>query len=534
MPHAPFAARVTNFLRDANNGLDSPAPLGVDSELNALMNVVNQLCLRQRAVTNADGTLTNVAAATAQALAGTQDITATASQTAFLTTVTWSAAFTALNVFVYVNSVKLPTASVLGVADNGGFLEVTLAAQTVGTIITIAAFESGAGLLTRLQTVSVSDGASLIAIYDAGGYFVAVTVEAALQEEALARTTLATAVGNTADLIRRTGTVAFTANQSMGGFRLTNVGDGVGAQDAVTMNQFAAYTSVWNALQTYFLRLDGTTPMAAPLPMGANKITGLAAGTVATDAVNYSQLITYLPLAGGTMTGPINMGAQQITNLAAGVAATDAVNLSQAQGLAASFSSLSAYQAAGTNSFVVPAGLTKIRVEVFGGGGGGGLRTTSGGGGGGYATAVLTVTGGETLTVDVGAGGASGGAPTAGGLSKISRVATALVTSNGGNPGDAVGIANGGTVAFDGSVAGFGINGGYGQHGDYIDHASGRWFAGLGGDCPRGGAGGIGYSTSDGSSGGTYTNGVAPGGGGGCGDSGGAGSGAAGAILIWY
>ncbi len=249
MAFPPYPARVTNFLRDANAGLESPSPLGVDSELNALINVINQLVLKQRGFTNSDGTLKNFSTATAQALAGTEDFTATAAQTVFLTAIAWSAAFTAENVFVFIAGAKLATSAV-AVADSGGFLEVTIAAQSVGTVVTIAAFESGAGLLSRLQTVSVSDGASLVAINDAGGLYVAVTVEAALQEVMTDLNTLETAVGTTADLIRRTGTVAFTANQSLGGFRLTNVADGVGSQDAVTMAQFAAYTTVWAAIKS--------------------------------------------------------------------------------------------------------------------------------------------------------------------------------------------------------------------------------------------------------------------------------------------
>lgn len=44
--------------------------------------------------------------------------------------------------------------------------------------------------------------------------------------------------------------------------------------------------------------------------MNSQKITGLAAGTVAGDALRYEQLVgVYLPLAGGTMAGAIAHGA---------------------------------------------------------------------------------------------------------------------------------------------------------------------------------------------------------------------------------
>jgi len=529
MAFPPYAARTTNFLRDANNGLESPTPLGVDSELNGVMNVVNQLVLKQRSFTNADGTLKTFATATAQALAGSQNFVATAAQTTFTTTIAWSAAFTTLNVWAFTGAFS--RIAVVSVANSGGFLQVVLAAQSVSTAVQIAAFESGAGLLSRLQTISVSDGASLVAINDAGFYFTAVTVEAALQEEALARVTLATAVGTTADLIRRTGTVAFTANQSMGGFRLTNVGDGVGAQDAVTMAQFAAYTAVWNALDSYFLRLDGTTPMGANLAMGANRITGLAAGSAATDAVNKTQLDAKLSLAGGAMTGPIAMGTQLITGLAPGVSGTDAINLTQAQSLVASFATLTAYQSAGTNSFAVPAGITKIKVEVFGGGGGGGSGA-SGGGGGAFALATLAVTPGESLIIVTGIGGTGGAVPLAGGFSSVARGATTLVSAGGGAAGSAAAGSAGGDPTFDAAVTGFGISGGRGQAYSFNNASTDSYGDGSGGDCPRGGQGGIGLIVQ--TNAGTYysTSGIAPGGGGG-GVSAGS-SGAAGAVLVWY
>lgn len=490
MPQPPYAARVTNFLRDANNGITAPSAIGTDAELNALINVVNQVVLRLRGITTSSGTLVNFAQATSQALAGTQDLTATAAQTAFVTTIAHVAAFNSSNVFVFVNNVKLATSAVT-VANSGGFLQVTLAAQSAGTIVTIAAFESGAGLLSRLQTISATDGASLIAINDAGGFFTAVQVEAALQEEATARVALATGVGNTADLIRRTGTVPFTAAQSMGGFKLTNVADGVAAQDAVTVNQFNAYTAVWNALQTYYMRLDGTTPMAAALPMGTNKITGLGAGTVSTDAVNKGQIDLKLSLDGSLpMTGPLAMGAQKITGLAAGVADTDAVNLIQAKTLTAAFSTRVSYPTAGTFAFAVPAGVTKVKARVWGGGGGGwampNATTGYGGGGGAYGEATLTIAAGTTLTVIVGAGGAL---VTDGGDSQVLNVALSLIRANGGKRGDTTGL--GGTYVFAGSVSGLGINGGTGGA-HRFDNTNGdaQPSTAWGGASPQGGSGG--------------------------------------------
>lgn len=508
MSQPPYAARVTNFLRDANNGVTAPSAIGTDAELNALINVVNQVVLRLRGITTSSGTLVNFAQATSQALAGTQDITATAAQTVFVTTIAYTAAFTSANVWVLVNNVKLATSAVT-VANAAGFLQVTIAAQSVGNIVTIAAFESGAGLLSRLQTISATDGASLLAINDAGGFFVAVQVEAALQEEATARLALATGVGNTADLIRRTGTVPFTAAQSMGGFKLTNVADGVSAQDAVTVNQFNAYTAVWNALQAYFMRLDGTTPMAAALPMGTNKITGLGAGTVSTDAVNKGQIDLKLSLDGSLpMTGPLAMGSQRITGLANPVAETDALNLATARTIVAAFSSRAQFATAGTTAWVVPAGVTKAKVRAWGAGGGGASLPNAtvgyGGGGGAYTEATITVVPAESLTIITGAGGALS---STGGNSQVLRGATSLILANGGVRGDTTGL--GGTYAFDASVTGFGINGGKGGETRYDNSNGDAQRGAYGGSASHGGSGGImGYAGGSGSAG------EAPGGGG--------------------
>lgn len=56
-----------------------------------------------------------------------------------------------------------------------------------------------------------------------------------------------------------------------------------------------------------------------------------------------------------------------------------------------------------SDSWTVPAGVTKILVECWGGGGGGG--TVSGAGGGGYVSAVFIVAPGNTASVQIGAGG---------------------------------------------------------------------------------------------------------------------------------
>jgi hypothetical protein len=55
------------------------------------------------------------------------------------------------------------------------------------------------------------------------------------------------------------------------------------------------------------LTLGATLECKVPLAMNSQKITGLANGVDAGDAVNFGQLSNYLPLIGGTLTGTLNI-----------------------------------------------------------------------------------------------------------------------------------------------------------------------------------------------------------------------------------
>lgn len=72
----------------------------------------------------------------------------------------------------------------------------------------------------------------------------------------------------------------------------------------------------------------------------------------------------------------------------------------------------------GAQSWVVPAGVTQIVVEVWGPGGGG--SQYCGGGGGGYARGVYTVIPGQTITMDIPVGGAGGATPANGTVTSVS------------------------------------------------------------------------------------------------------------------
>jgi len=136
------------------------------------------------------------------------------------------------------------------------------------------------------------------------------------------------------------------------------------------------------------------------------------------------------------------------------------------------------YTTAGTYTFVVPAGVYLVYVEVQGGGAGGGGATAStgsggGGGGGGYAEGWVAVTPGQSITVIVGAGGTAGNGatPTNGGAGGTSSFgSTAPVSATGG----AGGTTQSGGGGAGGSGSGGQINqpGGVGYGGTYINGTS--------------------------------------------------------------
>lgn len=153
------------------------------------------------------------------------------------------------------------------------------------------------------------------------------------------------------------------------------------------------------------------------------------------------------------------------------------------------------YTSPGSDTFVVPAGITSITVKVWGagGGGGGGGNSQPGGdgGGGGYVESTLAVTPGETLTLNVGGGGAggafssrgndAGGGGGGGGYSSVYRSSTPLAIAAGGGGG------GGGRQAVAGAGGGAG-GGATGQSGGSIATSNGR--GGTGGTPTTGGTAG--------------------------------------------
>jgi hypothetical protein len=188
---------------------------------------------------------------------------------------------------------------------------------------------------------------------------------------------------------------------------------------------------------------------------------------------------------------------------------------------------MQAYTTAGTYSFIVPAGVTAVDVEVWGGGSGSAAGynasnfASAGGAGGGYSRKRVTgLIPGGTVTVTVGAAGAAGTTsvlPTAGGTSSFGAYCSATGGYNNGsltltNPcltagggtgtgGDinATGSWSQGPVATINGAGNSGGNGGAAAFGG--GGGSGNVGVSQNGGFPGGGGGGVGPSTTTGSAG---------------------------------
>lgn len=99
---------------------------------------------------------------------------------------------------------------------------------------------------------------------------------------------------------------------------------GLPAGDGMVRWNGAAWTGLMD-LTRIQINASGTIAYAADQPMGSNKFTGLAAGSVAGHSVRYEQVV--LVNGANTMTANLNMGSNRITNVAAPVAGTDAMRL---------------------------------------------------------------------------------------------------------------------------------------------------------------------------------------------------------------
>lgn len=142
-----------------------------------------------------------------------------------------------------------------------------------------------------------------------------------------------------------------------------------------------------------------------------------------------------------------------------------------------------------SGTFIVPSGVTKIRVRVLGGGGGG-RQNGAGAAGGGYAHGVFTVAPLTSYAVTVGAAGVGHAtAPTAGGSSSFG----ALISATGGGAA----IAGGGAVGGTGTGGNFQASGGtVGASAAYGGGTASGSQLGNGGTCLDYAGAGVGNGTS--------------------------------------
>ena len=198
----------------------------------------------------------------------------------------------------------------------------------------------------------------------------------------------------------------------------------------------------------------------------------------------------------------------------------------------------------GATTWQIPAGVTSINIVTTGAGGGGSTGTTAGwgsyGGQGAVVTTSLSVTPGDTLTIDVGGGGTGGASGDGisgggGGSSGINAGTPDQIVAGGGGGGGAVDVDYGGLGGGQGNggtpnavsrtwnsctaQGGSGGNSGTAQSGATN---GGNGNGGQGGNGSSGAAGGVGTGTGTGGTG-AATCGSASGGGGGGGYGGGAG-----------
>lgn len=491
---------------------------GIQSSVADLTEAHNRVKSRLEAISSVAGTIVGLTNAQSMALAGAHRAT-TQTTVNIDTTIPYDATFTVNSVVVAKNGLTLDTTA-YSLANNAGTLRVVLVVAAITSdVFVIRAFSIGAGVLASLISTANGQGASLVGIEDAALNTAATTVEGALVD-LFSKTVGAAGLSylsgllTLANYVKKDGSVAMTGPLAMGAQKITGLADGTQATDAATFGQLTSYLSTISGFFSLAILSDGLVTFAANQSMGSHRLTDLAAPVAGTDA-STKQYVDDTSATGDTAL------QVQVTALQA----------------AGAGSRVAGYATPGTQSFVVPAGVTNIRFEVWGGGAGGGVNDNPysgfglpngyGGGGGGHAFGTIDTTPGETLTINVGAGGAANGN---GALSDIKRGAATLAIGYGGtsNVGGSAAVNSPATgVAMTAPTAApAGTQGGA---------APKIGFAANGTGSPRGGAGGQGGQRSDNTPEQAAVAGTAPGGGGGGGRTAGlTGVGGAGLVILTY
>ena len=164
--------------------------------------------------------------------------------------------------------------------------------------------------------------------------------------------------------------------------------------------------------------------------------------TGSTPSANF-EIVYLTAYTAAATTGTILRGQEGTT----GVAHSNGVAWEQGPVQADAYENYAVFTSSG--SWIVPAGVTEVRMRVIGGGSGGGGGVVgaanspggAGGGGGTVGDQVIAVTPGHSLTITIGAGGTAGAAAGYGGAGGTTTVADSSTTlmkalgPSGGAPG---------------------------------------------------------------------------------------------------
>lgn len=318
MPYPPRYLPQTDFALVEQEGRELSGT-ALSTELVNISETLLQLIAFVRAGFTSDKRW-SPASAVSQEMVQSEEFTATAGQDQFPLPGGLQANPASDFARVYVNGVRLAPSEATLVPDDpnvpGVATQVTLAtALAGGETVIVELINDYATLREQLASNLNAVGASLVGIEDALGRFAATNVEDALAELVVRHDALLAALGDLSKYAKIDGSRAWEADQSMGGFRLTNLADGQDQQDAVTVAQLAQLAAVFGDLSQVFLQLTGDEPMQGNLDMGGNFVINVRPGTQPSHAVNLQQLNDslsatgqqFLPLSGGDMTGAMTV-----------------------------------------------------------------------------------------------------------------------------------------------------------------------------------------------------------------------------------
>lgn len=176
------------------------------------------------------------------------------------------------------------------------------------------------------------------------------------------------------------------------------------------------------------------------MPMQNTNLGGAATGTATSAQV--LQGYTFSNASGNDIAGTVvDNGAPTLQpgdSIASGYYSGGSV---AAASVAVPASGSQSFTTPGSTSFTVPSEVTRLLAQIWSGGGGGVNGYT--GGQGAYASALLSVTPGQTLDMIVGSGGTSGANGTAGGFSAIYNEYSPLIQVPGGGAATSSAVGSG-------------------------------------------------------------------------------------------